>query len=55
MLSKVLFWIVLVWMAGLLAIVLVSVRAIWRESSKEEPDEYTNELRPGAPESRDRL
>jgi hypothetical protein len=38
MLDKILFWVVLVWMVGLLIMGYVAVREIWREASRPPAD-----------------
>jgi hypothetical protein len=47
MLDKILFWVVLVWMVGMLVMAISAVREVWREASQPRPDE--NE--PAAPPS----
>ena len=41
MLDRILFWAVLVWMVGMLAMAFVAVREVWRDSNRlvdEDPD-----------------
>jgi preprotein translocase subunit SecG len=38
MLDKILFWVVLVWMIGMLVMAFLAVREVWREASKPESD-----------------
>ena len=45
MLDKVLFWVVLVWMIGMLVMAFIAVREVWRDSNLPPDDEGT----PGSP------
>jgi hypothetical protein len=38
MFDKILFWVVLVWMIGMLVMAFLAVREVWREASKPESD-----------------
>ena len=38
MLDKILFWVVLVWMIGMLVMAFLAVREVWREVSTSETD-----------------
>ncbi len=40
MLDKVLFWVVLIWMVGMLVMAFIAVREVWRDSNRldEDPD-----------------
>ena len=39
MLDKVLFWVVLVWMIGMLVMAFIAVREVWRDSNLPPDDE----------------
>jgi hypothetical protein len=39
MLDKILFWVVLVWMVGMLVMAIVAVREVWKDAGKPQPDE----------------
>jgi hypothetical protein len=38
MLDKVLFWVVLVWMIGMLVMAVLAVREVWKDASKPPSD-----------------
>lgn len=38
MLDKILFWVVLVWMIGMLVMAIVAVKEVWQEASKPQSD-----------------
>ena len=48
MLDKVLFWVVLAWMIGMLVMAFIAVREVWRDSNRHDDD-------PDAPEPKDTL
>ena len=41
MLDKILFWVVLVWMVGMLVMAFLAVREVWKEASRPPPDADT--------------
>ena len=38
MLDKILFWVVLVWMIGMLVMAVLAVKEVWQEASKPQSD-----------------
>lgn len=46
MLDKVLFWVVLAWMIGMLVMAFIAVREVWHDSNRADQD-------PDAPETKD--
>ena len=38
MLDKILFWVVLVWMIGMLVMAVLAVREVWKDASKPQSD-----------------
>ena len=38
MLDKILFWVVLVWMIGMLVMAIIAVKEVWQEASKPQSD-----------------
>ena len=38
MLERILFWVVLAWMAAMLVVAFLTVREVWRETSKPDPE-----------------
>jgi preprotein translocase subunit SecG len=38
MLDKILFWVVLVWMIGMLVMAIIAVKEVWQEASKSQAD-----------------
>jgi hypothetical protein len=52
MLDKILFWVVLVWMIGMLVMAIIAVRDVWKEDSKlegEDNDEGPSPAKPKEP------
>jgi preprotein translocase subunit SecG len=47
MLDKVLFWVVLVWMVGMLVMAFIAVREVWRDSNLPPEDEGEPGSKPG--------
>lgn len=38
MLDKILFWVVLVWMIGMLVMTIIAVKEVWQDASKSQAD-----------------
>jgi hypothetical protein len=38
MLDKILFWVVLVWMIGMLIMAIIAVREVWKEASRPDAE-----------------
>jgi len=46
MLDQVLFWVVLVWMIGMLVMAFIAVREVWRDSNQPGPESESLETSP---------
>lgn len=55
MLDKILFWVVLVWMIGMLVMTFLAVREVWKDASKPQSDaEGSDSPPPGDDPPRDK-
>ena len=55
MLDKILFWVVLVWMIGMLVMAVLAVKEVWQEASKPQSDaDDIDAPPPGNDQSRDK-
>jgi TRAP-type C4-dicarboxylate transport system permease small subunit len=52
MLDKILFWVVLVWMIGMLVMAFIAVREVWRDADQPQSDaENPGAGTPGQPDA----
>ena len=55
MLDKILFWVVLVWMIGMLVMAIIAVREVWKDASRPQSDADDTDSPPrGDDQSRDK-